>query len=570
MRTFQRPNSARRGLVSNKPLIELIACFFLIIVFIQIIYPNDKALPFAKLNHESIAFQNYSELASKIEKYFQVAKVKLIAGSNSYSVTLAAAGANPNTDKMIANVVKYPLWQRLIPFSIVVKQPDISALDVYFNQIQLQKVGEEAAKKLSTDSADAKLAIEKGILVASEARPGYKLSQGEIMTAMTNAIFTTGQSTVRLTPTKIEPKRSDTDIAPVRHQAELAIAKKITIDGPNNEVYIPSEQDIASWLVVKTLENNSVELGFDTDQLSAYAASLNDKLKVDPGVTKVSIADGEETNRQQGSAGIEVDTDALTNDLRNAVMGTSVVNKLAIRMQPVPSVVVNDRQYSSSQKGLQAYVDYATSAQDVHIALTQLDGEKWTANGRENDSIPSASTYKLYVALVMFDRLDKGELHWDDPMLDTTVAGCFERMIVPSTNPCAEKFIADFGRNYINDFIYARGFSHGTTFTAPDATHTTAADLEKYVVGLQNGTLVSGNNRDILLDKMGRQLYPYGVPTGSKGKVQDKVGFLWDYVHDTAIVHHPKGTYVVTIMTRGQSYARIAQITRDLERIMYP
>jgi len=52
--------------------------------------------------------------------------------------------------------------------------------------------------------------------------------------------------------------------------------------------------------------------------------------------------------------------------------------------------------------------------------------------------------------------------------------------------------------------------------------------------------------------------------------VHDKVGFLWDYVHDTAIVNHPKGNYVMTIMTKGQSYAAIAAVTREVERIMYP
>ena len=61
------------------------------------------------------------------------------------------------------------------------------------------------------------------------------------------------------------------------------------------------------------------------------------------------------------------------------------------------------------------------------------------------------------------------------------------------------------------------------------------------------------------------------MPTGSgASEIYDKVGFLWDYTHDTAVVRHPRGTYVVTIMTRGQSYARIAQITREIERLMYP
>jgi hypothetical protein len=90
------------------------------------------------------------------------------------------------------------------------------------------------------------------------------------------------------------------------------------------------------------------------------------------------------------------------------------------------------------------------------------------------------------------------------------------------------------------------------------------------MIGLNDGTLVKGANRDRLLNNLGRHPYRYGIPTGSSGDVHDKVGFLWDYVHDAAIVKHPRGTYIMTVMTKGQSYAAIASVTREIERIMYP
>ena len=98
-----------------------------------------------------------------------------------------------------------------------------------------------------------------------------------------------------------------------------------------------------------------------------------------------------------------------------------------------------------------------------------------------------------------------------------------------------------------------------------------AGDLTKFMVGLETGTLINGAQRDRLLYSLSHHPYRYGIPTGSKATlVYDKVGFLWDYVHDTAIVRHPQGTYVMTIMTQGKSYAAIASMTRDIERIMYP
>jgi hypothetical protein len=75
----------------------------------------------------------------------------------------------------------------------------------------------------------------------------------------------------------------------------------------------------------------------------------------------------------------------------------------------------------------------------------------------------------------------------------------------------------------------------------------------------------------MLLEKMSRQLYRYGIPTGVNAtRVEDKVGFLWDYIHDAAIVHKPQGTYILVIMTKGYSYGYIANVARQIDTIMYP
>ena len=41
-----------------------------------------------------------------------------------------------------------------------------------------------------------------------------------------------------------------------------------------------------------------------------------------------------------------------------------------------------------------------------------MDGAKWEANYRDIESTPSASTYKLYIALKIFEHMDKGDISW--------------------------------------------------------------------------------------------------------------------------------------------------------------
>ena len=59
------------------------------------------------------------------------------------------------------------------------------------------------------------------------------------------------------------------------------------------------------------------------------------------------------------------------------------------------------------------------------------------------------------------------------------------------------------------------------------------------------------------------------VPAGTSATVADKVGFLYGYLNDAAIVYHPSGTYVLSVMTDRLSWGKIAEITRKIEGIMY-
>ncbi|MNL28162.1 hypothetical protein D3C87_1497930 [compost metagenome] len=161
-------------------------------------------------------------------------------------------------------------------------------------------------------------------------------------------------------------------------------------------------------------------------------------------------------------------------------------------------------------------------------------------------------------------------MRWSDSIRGYDMAACLEKTIVLSANECAEELLGKFGRTNINNFLYGRGISRTTTFTNPTATQTSAADLNRLMIGIHNGSLLSGDDQTNLLEKMGRQIYRRGIPAGSIGTVQDKVGFLWDYLNDSGIVRHPKGTYAMTILTKGSSWENIAQITRDVEGIMYP
>jgi beta-lactamase class A len=86
---------------------------------------------------------------------------------------------------------------------------------------------------------------------------------------------------------------------------------------------------------------------------------------------------------------------------------------------------------------------------------------------------------------------------------------------------------------------------------------------------LESGTLpVSSESRERLLGALKRNIYRQGIPAGANGAVADKVGFLDGLLHDTAVVHSSNGTYVLTILTNGSSWAEIAELTRQIEGLL--
>ncbi|MNX46070.1 hypothetical protein D3C86_766020 [compost metagenome] len=417
---------------------------------------------------------------------------------------------------------------------------------------------------------DAGLTISDGKLAVTEPRDGSLVTADMIREKMTNRRYDAVESVIRIEPTVASPVRSMKDIEPVRTEAEAYIARKLTLVSHDDKTIEVAPIDIASWLSVEEGEDKQVQLVLKDEAVAAYVSGVAKRVDVVPGVAQARVVDGIEVSRTGAPSGLGVKQAELVGSLRSAVVSADEPRAIKLPMGPVAPTVRYERSYSSSRAGLQAYVEYVGQSSNTRIAITQLDGSGWSVGARADEGTVAASTYKTFLSLVLFDKIRTGELRWSDSIQGYDMATCLEKTIVLSANECAEELLGKFGRTNINNFLYSRGISRATTFTNPTATQTSAADLNRLMIGLHNNSLLSGDERSSLLDKMGRQIYRRGIPAGSKGVVQDKVGFLWDYLNDSGIIRHPKGTYAMTILTKGSSWENIAQITRDVEGIMYP
>ncbi len=240
--------------------------------------------------------------------------------------------------------------------------------------------------------------------------------------------------------------------------------------------------------------------------------------------------------------------------------------------EPTPQQPTPDAPADSTFTGdLDAYLaDLASShSGDISISLTEIGGQGRSASTGGGESRVSASTYKLFVAYGILDRVESGEMDWDD-----TVDGgrdratCLTEMISVSDNPCADVFRDELGWRGLRDIAAETG-GPATDFI-PAYARTSANDLTAFLTRLETGQLgLSEDSRTRLLGALGSNIFRQGIPSGSAGTVLNKVGFIEGYLNDAAIVRHPQGTYVLSIMSEGSDWEAIASITRKVEAALY-
>ncbi len=570
------PDSTRRftsWLGSHRrTIIVVFAVTLLVQVTGQLVYPHERALPFAKLQGRAVGAHKRADIVRQVQQDFYTAKATLRAGQLSQTVALSQLGATVNADAMAAELTEYSLTERLLPFSLFLKKPNVPVYEVDFNNQQLSKEAAAIAKKLSLPPLDAALAISDGELVVTSSRNGQTVKISQLKMAITAAKYSSKKTTIAATVSVAKPQVSDASIAAVRQQAEAVLARTITIVVTDSgQVVQASAPEIAKLLKIENKpDGQAIQLAVNKSAVADYVEKVWSQSKVEPEPTTIKLVDGKVSSEDSGQSGLGINRQYVVDELSTRLLdGQAEPVYVQYQPQPIASPVSYQREYTASQQGLRAYIADVTASGNIKVSITQLGGAAWTASGGANDSIPSASTYKLFIMLRVFEEIESGKMNWGSNILDTNAGECFERTIVVSTNSCSEEWLRQFGRKPMNSFIQSKGFSRGTLFPDDGAARTTAADLNKFLVQLESGSLVSGQNRTMLLDKMSRQIYRRGVPAGTGAKAYDKVGFLWDYVHDAAIVRHPKGTYVIVVMTKGSSYDRIAEITRQVERILY-
>jgi len=215
------------------------------------------------------------------------------------------------------------------------------------------------------------------------------------------------------------------------------------------------------------------------------------------------------------------------------------------------------------------------------VSVVELTGQQRTASLGADNSIVTASTFKLYVAYGVLHAIEQGKYSLNTITSDgKTVSADLNTMILNSDNNAARTLGFMIGWPQIDSWLAAQGMTHTDTnnyvgsSTAPVGDKkSTAHDLSIFLQKLYAGQLLNATDTQRLLTLLEKQNYRSGIPAGVPAgvTVANKPGWLtpadgiYEYIqNDAGIVYGPKSTYVIVVTTAGKSMSPLADLSKQV------
>lgn len=539
----------------------------------QLVYPRDRALPGTMLGEHDISGWTKDDIAKLTKELYQVSTVE-VAGSDKTMLarSLSTVGVGIDVDQVVEQATDYGFWWRLLPTSMLWLGDSVGTLEGQVDADKLDKFVKESESSFVISPENARLVVEGPEVKIQDAVDGATLSAEQFKQGIKSAKYALGSPTLLdVTFAYTEPQIKKADLEELRSRVQDMISRDLSLVFEDTKEAV-DKPTLATWLVFNQDEAEAaadVMVDINQDAILQFVhAKFDSKVVKKAGVTELYLTDGIEQSRKAGPDGRAINEAATVAALKSAIIDGQG-GEVAVSAVTVPASVKKHHTFTKSQAGLQAYLNSLADEGDIRVSVTQLGAAGWSASYRGSEQTVAASTYKVYVVAYVLDQIAEGELSYDDEINGTTYRECMSRTIIKSDNACPEAILAKFGRSTVNDFVYAKGFSRATNLNHSTASQSSTNDLVKAMIAIERSELVSGAERSFMIDLMKRQVYRQGIPAGTSASSAGKVGFLWGYLNDAAIVYHPGGTYVISVMTNNASWSKIAEITRKVEEIMY-
>lgn len=544
-----------------------------LVIALQFLYPVGKLLPFTSVEGISLSGWSKTDAVDTLNGKYQQQDlaINFEDSTEAYKISKPAElGIGIDNTRRIEDL-NYPWYLRAIPTSLlwgtfVSNSGQVSyshaekALDDYiktnFGSSDCRVTPQNASIKVQ----DSKLVVVDGAI-------GGTCNLNDVRTALLNFNPSPGSGLINL-PIKVElPAVTSNDAQNLADKLNQSLVSDINIVVIGKSISI-SHDKLMSWLDFK-VTSGKLDYSFNTKRATSYLNELlSQKVKVEASVTTVKTNDFVEVSRVNGTDGQKLDVSETLGNIKDYINGKSSI--VSVGLAKAKSPIKYIRSYTNTYTGMvalmQNFADFHSGS--YGITLVELSGKYRTAAYSGDKQFVTASTYKLFVAYSTLLRVENGSWKWSDKIEgDRDLTKCFDDMIVVSDNDCAKALELKIGFRELTNEAHAVGAT-STSFMGTNIV-STSNDISRLLSLLATGKILNKqSDRDIWINAMKRNIYRQGIPSGVSYTVADKAGFLWELLHDAAIVYSPNGTYVLVVMTDGSSWGNIAGLTKELDALI--
>lgn len=530
---------------------------------VQLFYPNDRMPLFSTVDGTNLSFQKKSDAIDTLNKAYDEYPIAIYMSGDSEPIVspkLSELAVTVDTTERI-DAIEYPWYLRIVPTSLFwVGLQGSEPTKATFGDAFQGYVEERLMPNCRQAPVNATLKAEGSKVVVVSEKDGRTCEKEAVLESIKQiqpVLNKASEIHVDAVLEKASVTSAESEV--IGKKTNDAIGDGVVIDVNGSSVSIPATE-LVGWLDFAP-QDDTVNVTVNADRSAKWLSdNVASKVTIQPGTSLITTQDFTETSRVNGANGRALNVAGTAASIQQVVLG--VTKNATASTVIVPPLEKYTRTYSPSDQGISALMaNYAKDHPGTYgISMIELEGKKRRADYNGDKQFITASTYKLLVAYSLLKQIDSGAKDWE------TNAACFNKMISQSDNPCSEAFLESIGFKTVTDDVKAIGLT-SSTFMKSGGPYTTANDLSLLLGMIAMGQNFSSANQQRLISAMSANVYRQGIPAGVSGNVANKVGFLDGLLHDAAIVYGPNGTYVLTIMTEGSSWASIADLSRQIDEL---
>jgi beta-lactamase class A len=544
----------------------LAASILLAVVGVQLLYPHDRALPLARLQANGfIGLSTKDQIMSNYQD-FDSRTVTIHTHGKTHTTSYSDLGVRLQPDATIKNVTAYSTAQRLIPFSIFVVGNKTFSLSRELDKSQIELFARDTIAQTNKSPKDAVVTLTGTTLSVLPSEEGHEYRASVLKSQILRSDLS-DKAQIVFAPTILPPAITTDTATNNAKRMQQRISTPLLVQAEDKAMTITPDI-MALWLdIIPKPDQNNVELSFNKAKVADTLRPLAGQVQVNVTPTVVTILNGMEAGRAFGTRGKVLQFEELINKVVQASSPT--IETVIAPVQYIEPKEVIDRRYTKDSVGMQSLIDYwtATHGGEYSIDFRTVNG-RIMANKNQYQITSAVGIYRLYIAHLIYGRITAKSLNGSSPTATgLSVDACMDKMIRESDDGCTNSLGDLVGWSASDDMLRAQGFDNTTL--ARNAALTTAANMSDWMIKLLGSNITTKAQSDSLTGLMSRQSVRSGMPAGSSGiRVADKTGSFGRSRHDVGIVYHPGGTYVLSVLSEGSSFALIADLTREINKVM--